>query len=179
MLLLAASDSPDFLRLAPVDVEELIVDALLRWNHVPRHWCLGGIAEAHVQADGDRLTLALDALIENAVDHTEADGKIELSARWDGEHVVLAVADSGSGIPAGEVARIFSRFSRIDAGRSRRKAGGFGLGLAIVQAIAEAHQGSVRVRSTVGQGSVFEIQLPASPTAVDMIGPADLRAAQR
>jgi signal transduction histidine kinase len=78
--------------------------------------------------------------------------------------VVLAVSDSGSGIPAGDLDRIFERFARVDSGRNRRD-GGFGLGLAIVQAIAAAHNGTVRVRSAVGHGSVFEIVLPAAAVA--------------
>ena len=162
LMLLAATDSPDFLRLAPVDAAELVVETLHRWGQTPRRWSLGALAEARVQADGDRLTLALDALIENAIDHTDPDGHIELSARREGEKVILAVTDSGSGIPAAEVGRIFGRFTRVDTGRSR-ETGGFGLGLAVVKAIAEAHHGSVHVQSTVGQGSVFELLLPASP----------------
>ena len=79
LVLLASTDSPDFLRLAPVDAAELVMDILHRWSQTPRRWALGSLAEASVQADRDRLTLALDALIENAVDHTEPDGRIELS----------------------------------------------------------------------------------------------------
>ncbi len=170
LLLLASTDGPDFLRLAPVDVEGIVVDTLHRWSHIPRKWSLGQLTEAHVQVDGDRLVLALDALIENAVGHTNENGRIELSARIEGENVVLAVTDSGAGIPAAEVDRIFSRFSRIDTGRSRM-AGGFGLGLAIVKAIAEAHQGTVHVQSAIGKGSVFELRLPAA-TAMAEARPA-------
>jgi signal transduction histidine kinase len=162
MMLLAATDGPDFLRVAPVDVADFLIETLHRWSQTRRRWSLGPLAEASVPADADRLTLALDALIENAVDHTGPDGRIELSARRDGEHVILAVTDSGPGIPAAEVGRIFGRFTRVDPGRSR-EAGGFGLGLAVVKAIAEAHHGSVQVRSTVGHGSVFELALPAAP----------------
>jgi signal transduction histidine kinase len=161
LMLLAATDSPDFLRLAPVDATELVAEALHRWSQTPRRWSLGTVTEASVQADEDRLTLALDALIENAIDHTDPDGRIELSVRQEGKQVIIAVTDFGSGIPASEVGRIFGRFTRVDAGRSR-KTGGFGLGLAVVKAIAEAHHGSVHVQSTVGQGSVFELLLPAS-----------------
>jgi signal transduction histidine kinase len=161
LLLLASADDAAFLHLAPVDVEEIMVETLRRWSHIPRRWSLAVPEETSILGDADRLTLALDALIENAVDHTEPDDKIELTARPDGEHVVIAVADSGSGIPADEVERIFSRFSRVDAGRNRT-AGGFGLGLAIVKAIAEAHNGSVHVRSTENKGSVFELRLPAA-----------------
>jgi signal transduction histidine kinase len=175
LLLLASTDGADFLRLDTADVEEIMVDTLRRWSHVPRQWSLGPLADARVRADGDRLTMALDALIENAVDHTDADGSIELSARRDGDDVIFAVTDSGPGIPPAEVDRIFGRFSRLDASRNR-KTGGFGLGLAIVKAIAEAHHGSVHVHSTVGKGSVFELRLPVSvpgvlPVSVTAIRP--------
>jgi signal transduction histidine kinase len=175
LMLLASTDSPDFLRLAPVDAAGLMVETLHRWSQTPRHWSLGALAEASVQADGDRLTLALDALIENAVEHTDLDGRIELSVRRDGEMVILAVTDSGSGIPAAEVGRIFGRFTRVDAGRSR-ETGGFGLGLAVVKAIAEAHHGSVQVQSTVGRGSVFELLLPVSTAWPGSGLPLDRRA---
>ena len=95
MMLLAATDSPDFLRVAPVDVADFLIETLHRWSQTRRRWSLGPLAEASVPADEDRLTLALDALIENAVDHTGPDGRIELSARRDGERVILAVTDSG------------------------------------------------------------------------------------
>jgi signal transduction histidine kinase len=166
LLLLASTDGPEFLRLAAVDVEAIVVEALHRWNHIPRLWSLGTLDETWVHGDADRLTLAIDALVENAVDHTEPGDRIELSAKRDGDQVVLAVADDGSGIPASEVHRIFSRFSRIDAGRNR-DAGGFGLGLAIVKAIAQAHQGTVAVNSTLGNGSVFELRMPASMAIID------------
>jgi len=175
LMLLAATDSPDFLRVGPVDTAELMVETLHRWSQTPRRWSLGALTEASVQADADRLTLALDALIENAVDHTDLDGHIELSARHEGEKVIFAVTDSGSGIPAAEVGRIFDRFTRVDTGRSR-KTGGFGLGLAVVKAIAEAHHGSVHVRSTVSKGSVFELLLPASTARPGLGLPLDRRA---
>jgi signal transduction histidine kinase len=174
LLLLAATDGPDFLRFGSVDVEEAMVDTLRRWNHLPRRWSLGPLPEARVQADTDRLTMALDALIENAVEHTDEHGRIELSAHLDGDDVVLSVSDSGHGIPATELQRIFGRFTRIGTGRGR-KAGGFGLGLAIVKAIAEAHHGSVQVNSAEGKGSVFELRLPAVPAAAATASPASQR----
>jgi signal transduction histidine kinase len=161
LVLLASTDGPDFLHLAPVDTAELVMEILDRWRQTPRRWSFGTLAEARVQADRDRLTLALDALIENAVDHTDSDDRIELSARRVGEDIVLAVKDSGSGIPPAEIGQIFDRFTRVGTGRSR-ETGGFGLGLAVVKAITEAHRGSVQVRSTVGVGSEFELVLPAS-----------------
>jgi len=175
LVLLASTDSPDFLRPAPLDTAELMMETLHRWSQTPRRWSLGSLTETPVQADRDRLTLALDALIENAVDHTEPDGRIELSARRSGEQVVLVVRDWGSGIPATDIGHIFDRFTRVGKGRSR-DTGGFGLGLAVVKAIAEAHGGSVEVRSMVGQGSVFELSLPAATAYPGLTAPLNRQA---
>jgi signal transduction histidine kinase len=161
LLLLASAGSPDFLDLAPVEVEPLLVDTLNRWTPTPRRWSHRLEAEAIVLGDRNHLGLALDALIENAVAHTDVDGRIELSTHLESAAVVLGVADSGGGIPAAELGRIFDRFARVDPHRNR-KAGGVGLGLAIVKAIAEAHHGSVRAHSTLGRGSLFELVLPQS-----------------
>ena len=175
MLLLASTEGPDFLHLDPVDIEDLLIEAAHRWRTVPRRWSVTAQAAVQVQADGDRLTLALDALIENAVHHTEAGSQIELTARLVGDFVAVAVTDHGPGIPAAEFDRIFGRFYRLDAARSREP-GGFGLGLAIVKAIVEAHDGSVRVHSTVGGGSVFELLLPASLSSASASGQLQQRA---
>jgi signal transduction histidine kinase len=164
LVLLASTDSPDFLHLAPVDAAELVMETLQRWSRTPRRWSIGALTEAAVRADQDRLTLALDALIENAVSHTDLDGRIELSARREGEQISFIVRDWGTGIPADEIGQIFDRFTRVGTGRSR-ETGGFGLGLAVVKAIAEAHHGSVTVQSSVGKGSAFELRLPAAVSA--------------
>jgi signal transduction histidine kinase len=169
LLLLASAGSPGFLHLAPVSMESVVVDALDRWGHPPRSWRVGPVAEASVLGDRERLAAALDALLDNAVAHTAAGGGVEVSACIEGDHVVLTVADSGSGIPPADLERIFDRFARVDSGRNR-KDGGFGLGLAIVQAIAIAHNGSVRVRSKVGDGSVFDVLLPLASTSVAQAG---------
>jgi len=168
MLLLASAEGPDFLHLTPVPVESVVVDALGRWGHVPRRWRLGPMAEAIVLGDRDRLAVALDALLENAVAHTMPHDRIEVSARLEDAGVVLAVADSGSGIQDSDLRRIFQRFARAEPSRSR-PTGGLGLGLAIVQAIAEAHGGSVSVESTFGHGSEFEVYLPLAPAATAVV----------
>jgi signal transduction histidine kinase len=169
MLLLAAAGSPDFLDVAPVGVGSIVIEALDRWGYTPRRWRLGEVAEATVPGDTDRLAVALDALLENAIAHTGKDDRIELSARVEDEHVILTVADSGCGIPEADLERIFGRFSRATPFRSR-EVGGFGLGLPTVAAIAEAHHGSVRVNSTVGKGSTFELLIPAGPAAPALNG---------
>ena len=173
MLLLASAEGPDFLHLTPVPVESVVVEALDRWGHTPRHWRLGPVAETTVLGDRDRLAVALDALLENAVAHTSPGDRIEVGARVEEDAVVLAVTDSGCGIQGADLQRIFQRFARAEPHRSR-PAGGLGLGLAIVQAIAEAHGGSVRVQSTFGHGSKFEVLLPLAPAAAgaDRFSPA-------
>ncbi len=161
MLLLASAGSPDFLRPEPVAVESVVGDALERWGYQPRRWRLGPVTDATVLADRDRLALAVDALLENAIAHTTTDDQIEVSARREDGHVVLAVADTGSGIAAADLERIFHRFARASARRGSEA--GFGLGLAIVQAIVQAHHGTVQVQSTPGHGSAFELRLPLAP----------------
>jgi two-component system OmpR family sensor kinase len=150
LLLLASAGSPDFLRLAPVEAGTVVIDSVDRRGHVPRRWRLGELAEATVLADRDRLAVALDTLLENAAAHTTPNDRIEVSARVDDGCVVFTVTDADGGIPAAELDRIFARFARARPYRSRA-AGGFGLGLPIVQAIAEGH------------GSAFELRLPAGP----------------
>jgi two-component system phosphate regulon sensor histidine kinase PhoR len=76
----------------------------------------------------------------------------------------IAVSDTGPGIPAEHLPRIFERFYRVDKGRSR-EAGGTGLGLAIVKHIVLAHRGHLRVESTVGSGTTFRVRIPLAPPA--------------
>src|SRR5580700_4265416 len=166
MLLLASAGSPGFLDLATLGVDSIVIEALDRWGYTSRRWRLGEVAEATVLGDRGRLAVALDALLENAIAHTDKDDRIELSARVEDGHVILAVADSGCGVPEADLERIFGRFSRAAPFRSR-ESGGFGLGLPTAAAIAEAHHGSVRVNSTVGQGSTFELLIPAEPAKVN------------
>jgi signal transduction histidine kinase len=161
LLLLASAGTPDFLQVAPVATDALILDALERWGHLPRRWRLGDAAETLVPGDADRLMVALDALLENAVAHTEAGDLIEVSVRLEGGNAVIAVSDSGCGIPPADLERIFRRFARAEPYRSR-ETGGFGLGLPVVQAIAEAHHGSVRAHSTGADGATFELVIPAA-----------------
>jgi two-component system sensor histidine kinase BaeS len=162
ILLLASAGSPGFLHRQPVTAESVLGDALERWGYRPRQWRLGPVTEVTVLADRDRLALALDALLENAIAHTGSGGEIEVSARRVDGHVVLMVADSGTGIAPADLDRIFQRFARANPQRSA-EAGGFGLGLALVQAIATAHGGSVQVRAAPGRGAAFEIILPLGP----------------
>lgn len=156
LLLLATAEDPDFVDMQPVEVEDIVLDTLRRWGPIQRHWRLGALVDATVKGDRDRLALAIDALVENAVKHTQQDQAIELSAREQDGMVVIAVADEGTGIDAGDANRLFERFSRGGSADG----GGSGLGLAIVTAIVGAHGGMARARPRLAGGSVFELLLP-------------------
>jgi signal transduction histidine kinase len=159
LLLLAKAERPDFLAPSEIDVESFMEDVFVRWSDVtPRVWRLGLVAAGELWADEQALRTALDALIENAVKHTEATESIELRATVVGGGLALEVVDSGRGIPPEARARIFDRFARVDDARNRT-VGGVGLGLAIVAAIAAAHGGSCSVLAQE-QGTHFRLLLP-------------------
>lgn len=160
LLLIAASQDPVFLYLAPVALDGFLVEALRRWQPTARRvWATGRLDAVTVPADHERLGLALDALLENAVQHTGAGDTIRLSVRQDDEakSARLVVEDSGEGIMPAEIDHIFDRFR---TGPARGGPRGTGLGLTLVRAVALGHGGAVRVRSTPGAGSSFELVLP-------------------
>jgi two-component system phosphate regulon sensor histidine kinase PhoR len=113
-----------------------------------------------VRADAAWLGEVLQNLLDNAVQYTPPDGHIRITAESDGKLVTVTVADTGIGIPEADLERIFERFYRVDAARSR-EAGGTGLGLSIARHIVEAHGGRIWVESAVGQGSRFHFSIPA------------------
>ncbi len=113
-------------------------------------------------ADAGMMIQVLVNLLDNALAHTPTGGRIAAGCAPGGDMARLWVADTGSGIPAEHVERVFDRFYRVDFGRTRAM-GGTGLGLAICRAIAEAHGGSVRLSSTVGTGTRAEVVVPVAP----------------
>ena len=116
--------------------------------------------ELRARISAPLLEQALVNLIDNAVKYSPTGSAVEVAAQLDGGEVVVRVRDQGVGIEKSQLSRIFERFYRVDAGRSR-KVGGTGLGLAIVKHIAQAHGGRVTVDSIPGQGSVFSLHLQA------------------
>jgi signal transduction histidine kinase len=157
LLLLAKAGEAGFLDVEEIDVEPFVEDVFMRWSEVaPRAWRLGGLAGGTLRADRESLRIALDALLENAVKHTDEGDAIELSARAYGRTVELVVADEGTGIPPEALDRVFERFHRVAPA-----AGGTGLGLAIARALVELHGGRIRAESRPGQGTTFHVTLPA------------------
>ncbi|MCX6566991.1 MAG: ATP-binding protein [Candidatus Aminicenantes bacterium] len=114
--------------------------------------------ETIITADPDQIRLALGNLIENAVRYNRPDGKVTVGAAAREDQTVVTIADTGPGIPAGHLPRIFERFYRLDPSRTETT-GGCGLGLSIVQKIVEAHGGRVSASSGPG-GSIFTVALP-------------------
>jgi signal transduction histidine kinase len=162
LLVIAAAEDPEFLHPEPVSLDSFTMEILRRWRPTAdRRWQLGRLDQVTTQADKERLGLAIDALLENAVRHTADGDVIKLSVMAAGAGPVrMIVSDAGQGIPDEQLQHIFDRFRSGDTGHPR----GTGLGLALVRAVARAHGGEVLVRSRPGQGSEFELRLaPASP----------------
>jgi heavy metal sensor kinase len=113
--------------------------------------------EVTVEADRARIKQVVVNLLDNAIKYTPEGGRIGLRVAREDDYAVLDVTDNGIGIPAAAIARVFNRFYRVDASRSREQ-GGAGLGLAIVKSICAAHGAQVEVMSTLGKGSRFRIR---------------------
>jgi signal transduction histidine kinase len=172
-LLMLAKTQAATLTMSEIELSGLLEEVVMRWSDVaPRIWRVGELAEGTLRADPDSLRAALDALVENAVQHTEPAAVIEVRSRVSGDEVSIAVADEGTGMPGDAVERIFGRFARADAARSRGD-GGVGLGLAIVDAIARAHGGRCTVATSAG-GSVFTLVLPGFRALPGTAVPASL-----
>jgi two-component system, OmpR family, phosphate regulon sensor histidine kinase PhoR len=166
----------DLLRLSEMDAERLelevrrlTVSQLVEscYETAQRRAAEKGLTLSHqlpaplpdVAGDSRRLQEVLQNLLDNAIQYTLPGGNIVLSAEAKNDEVVFTVADTGMGIPRSDQPRIFERFYRVDAARSR-EAGGTGLGLAIAKHLIEVHGGRIWVESEVGEGSQFHFSIP-------------------
>ena len=167
LLLLARLDQGRALERRPVDLARVAADAVddARAVEPDRPIDLEAPPGLVVTGDDLRLRQVFANLLANARQHTPARTPVHVTVVRDGESATLTVADEGPGLAAEQAERVFERFYRADAARSRAQ-GGTGLGLAIVAAIAEAHGGSAGVDSRPGQGARFRVTLP-------LVGPAE------
>jgi signal transduction histidine kinase len=122
-----------------------------------------------LQGDAARLGQLLDNLVSNAVKFTPPGGRVVVALGASGDNVVLAVSDTGMGVPPAEQRRLFDRFFRTSSAQERAIEG-TGLGLTIARAIVEAHGGSIDFTSVEGEGTTFRVQLPLAGPQVDEPG---------
>lgn len=159
LLLLAKAPRPDFLRASPIDVDLFTQDLFAKARSLgDRNWRLDGTGVGIVVGDEQRLTQAVMNLAENAVNCTAPGDEIWLGSSVIGDQARLWVRDAGPGVGDDDRERIFARYES-GSGSSD----GAGLGLSIVAAVAEAHDGWVELDSTPGAGSTFTIVVPAAP----------------
>ena len=155
LLMLAKARRPDFVSLQATDVETLTHGVLDRARALAdRTWLLDGVARGSAQVDGQRITQALLQLADNAARHTQPSDEIGIGSRHHEGRLELWVRDTGAGVPPELRTQIFDRFSHGEHDDE-----GFGLGLSIVRAIAEAHDADVMLDDTA-VGATFRLRLP-------------------
>jgi signal transduction histidine kinase len=155
------------LDIEPVSVTELVEEVVARFQSQAndRGITLTSHVEGHgltVMVDRDRIEHVFDNLILNAIQHTDRDGTIRITAAPDGDRARLQVQDTGEGISREHVAHVFEKFYRIP---NSRHTAGAGLGLAIVREIITAHGGRIDVNSEPGKGATFTFTLPVAGEA--------------
>jgi signal transduction histidine kinase len=151
------------LRREPVPLRQLVAQSVDLYEDVAEE---RGItlraavpADLVVRVDRPRMRQALANLLDNAVKYTGDGGSVDVRATAEDDRVVIAVADTGIGIPAEDLPHVWERLYRADKSRSTR---GLGLGLSLVKAIVEAHGGTVSIASEPGQGTTVELRLPST-----------------
>ncbi|MES2921416.1 MAG: ATP-binding protein [Verrucomicrobiota bacterium] len=166
LLLLARQDGSPEVRRETVDLSTIAADSIQLLQPLADQKGIllkSSFQTARCHADPQALSIVAGNLISNAISHQAAGGEATVSVFSDDHRVVLEVADHGPGIAADHLPRLFDRFYRIDPARGP-SSGHSGLGLAIVQAIVENHQGTVEVASIPGDGATFRVSLPALGT---------------
>jgi two-component system, OmpR family, sensor kinase len=159
LLTLSRSQQPTSVQLGPVDVGALLREMQRQVTALwPDHTvvCVG---EATAQADREMLTRAVRNLVDNALKYTPPGGRVELTCARTPGGPEIRIADTGVGIAAEDLPKVFERFYRADPSRSRAT-GGSGLGLAIARALVEQMGGSIGLSSQAGKGTVATIRLP-------------------
>ncbi len=166
-LQLLSEDSDSITKFEKVSIPEVITNVVNEVEMEARrqgmiiHW-KPTAAEAFVLGDGYRLRQVVFNLVDNALKYNRPEGLVNITVHTESRWVIIQVADTGIGIVAADLPKVFDRFFRIDKSRSRQQ-GGSGLGLTIVKKVVEDLSGTVTVESIPGQGSTFYVRLPLYP----------------
>ena len=147
----------------PTDMHGMLEQILKRLRPIARlsnvDLTLETVREVNADVDEVKFSLAITNLVENAIKYNVKDGWVHVTLDADHQFCYIKVEDSGIGIPEDQIDSVFERFYRVDKARSR-ETGGTGLGLAITKEIILMHQGSIRLTSTEGEGSCFQVRVP-------------------
>jgi two-component system OmpR family sensor kinase len=159
LLTLAQADAGQSLALAPIALRPIIesVGRQAQAAHEDRRIRTVGLTDATIEGDEDAITQLLWILVDNAVKFTGPGGSIEVGLQQHDSAGLLTVADDGTGIPPGDLQRIFERFYQGEAARSNK---GAGLGLSIARWIVDQHHGTIAARNNNGPGATFTVTLP-------------------
>jgi two-component system, OmpR family, phosphate regulon sensor histidine kinase PhoR len=163
LLVLAQLESEPPVEKQPIVVKELIEEQIRSRQHLvndKRIQIMLDCPTVEIHADHSRLARALSNLLDNAIHYNKSGGQIRISGRTSSSGFAVDIADTGSGIPQGDLVRVFERFYRVEKSRTR-ESGGTGLGLAIAKHAVESQGGTISVSSRLGSGSTFTITLPA------------------
>jgi signal transduction histidine kinase len=164
-LLLAKSERSDFLTLKPEELDWLTEELYLKVRGMAnRDWRLESKGLSPIVVDRQRLTQAVMNLVQNAIRHSQAGDIVALGSMVRGDYAYIWVRDTGEGIAPEDQERIFARFARATDRDRYAEGEGAGLGLSIVEAIAQAHGGWVELSSSLGCGSTFTIAMPLDCT---------------
>jgi heavy metal sensor kinase len=170
MLTLARVEQRGLGDFVPVDVGELlheIVDQLrpqTAVSHITLQLEIPPQVDLYIAGDGERLRQVFTNLIENGLKYSAPNGQVTVNVSRHWQTIVVSVTDTGDGIAPEHLPHLFERFYRADSARAR-ETGGFGLGLAIAQAVVLAHGGAITVSSEVGKGTTFTVTLPVKLAA--------------
>lgn len=165
LLMLARADyGGTTMNMMPLDVDSVVSSAVksvrLAAEQKGLKLSIVHLEPLRVMGDPQQLKQLLDNLIANAMKFTATGGTISLNVQQVDQSARIEVVDTGIGIAAEHQARIFDRFYQVDTARAQDGSGGFGLGLSVARWIAEAHHGSIDVRSQLGAGATFTVHLP-------------------
>jgi signal transduction histidine kinase/CheY-like chemotaxis protein len=154
------------LKIEPIDISDLVYDAVGTFKTIAEQSDIEMAAQIEeglepAAADRDRIGQVLTNLVSNAIKYSPGGGTVTVSARQDGDDIVVGVADEGLGISEEDQEQLFSKFYRVDSSHTQ-EIGGTGLGLSITKSIVELHGGRVWLESTLGEGSTFSFTVPTA-----------------